>query len=115
MNKNILYLFAISLAMSSCTMSYTKLHKQAILVDTHNDFPHTAVEKKLAFDSQLKGQTHSDLGRMLEGSVDVQIFSIFCDGEEPQPFNAALMQIDSVYEWTRRNHRKMWIGKSPQE
>lgn len=115
MNKNIFYLFAISLAMSSCTMSYTKLHKQAILVDTHNDFPHTAVEKKLAFDSQLKGQTHSDLGRMLEGSVDVQIFSIFCDGEEPQPFNAALRQIDSVYEWTRRNHRKMWIVKSPQE
>ena len=115
MNKNILYLFAISLAMSSCAMSYTKLHNQAILVDTHNDFPHTAVEKKLAFDSQLKGQTHSDLGRMLEGGVDVQIFSIFCDGEEPQPFNAALRQIDSVYEWTRRNHRKMWIVKSPHE
>ena len=115
MNKNIFYLIVISLAMSSCARSYTKLHKQAILVDTHNDFPHTAVEKKLAFDSHLQGQTHSDLGRMLEGGVDVQIFSIFCDGEEPQPFNAALRQIDSVYEWTRRNHRKMWIVKSPEE
>lgn len=115
MNKLLLVGLTLTFVFTASAQSYKKLHKKSILVDTHNDFPHTSVERKLAFDRNLQGQTHSDLGRMFEGGVDVQIFSIFCDGQEPQPFNAALRQIDSVYEWTRRNHRKMWIVKSPGE
>ena len=66
--------------------NYKKLHKKAVLVDTHNDIPSSAIEKKLAFDTDLQGKTHSDLSRMFAGGVDAQMFSIFCGGEQKEPY-----------------------------
>jgi len=43
---------------------YKKLHFDAILVDTHNDIPSTAIEKGLSFDMDLGNKTNSDLRRM---------------------------------------------------
>ena len=101
----ILLLFSV-LSIFSQTVK-DKKYRKAIVIDTHNDFPTTSIEKKVAFDQNLKGITHSDLNRMIQGGVDVQIFSIWCDGEEKQPYQMALRQIDSVYEWTQRNPNKM--------
>ena len=95
------------------TQSYKKLHHRAVLVDTHNDIPSAAIEKNVRFDSDLKGKTHSDLNRMKEGGVDVQVFSIFCGPEQAQPYAFANREIDSVYEWARRNPGKMMIVKTP--
>ena len=115
MKKLFVFIIILSTTLPALSQSYKKLHKKAIVVDTHNDFPQTAVEKQLSFDDDLHGQTHSDLKRMIKGGVDVEVFSIFCDGDEPQPYAAANRQIDSIYEWTRRNHRKMTIVKTPAE
>ncbi len=93
--------------------SYKKLHNNAILIDTHNDIPSATIEKLVQFDTDLKGKTHSDLNRMIEGGIDVQIFSIFCGPEQLQPYAFANREIDSVYEWTRRNPDKMMIVKTP--
>ena len=106
-----LWLIVCSLYASS--QSYKKLHSKLIVVDTHNDFPSAAIEKAVGFDSDLKGKTHSDLSRMKAGGIDVQIFSIFCGPEQLQPYNFANREIDSVYEWTRRNPDKMMIVKTP--
>ncbi|MBI1780824.1 MAG: membrane dipeptidase [Sphingobacteriales bacterium] len=95
--------------------SYKKLHNKAILVDTHNDIPSATIEKNVKFDSDLKGKTHSDLQRMKEGGIDVQIFSIFCGPEQATPYAFANREIDSVYEWTRRNPDKMIIVKNPEQ
>ena len=57
--------------------NYKKLHRNAIVVDTHNDIPSATIEKKVQFDSDLKGKTHSVLDRMKKGGIGVQIFSIF--------------------------------------
>jgi membrane dipeptidase len=84
-----------------------KAFRKMVVIDTHNDFPTTSIEKKVSFDQNLKGITHSDLKRMQQGGVDVQIFSIFCDGDEPQPYQLANRQMDSVYEWSRRNPASM--------
>src|SRR6185436_16044531 len=65
---------------------YKRIHNKAILVDTHNDFPSASIEKKVSFDDNLLGKTHSDLTRMKAGGVDVQIFSIFCGPEQQQPY-----------------------------
>lgn len=92
--------------------SYKKLHNKAILIDTHNDIPSASIEKLVQFDTDLKGKTHSDLNRMKEGGIDVQIFSIFCGPEQLHPYNFANREIDSVYEWTRRNPDKMMIVKT---
>ena len=87
----------------AAAQSYKKLHFKSFLVDTHNDIPSAAIEKNVAFDADLKGKTHSDLKRMLEGGVDAQMFSIFCDGEQKNPYNYANREIDSVYAWAQRN------------
>lgn len=73
-----------------------KLHQKAVLVDTHNDVLSTASIKGLNVAGDLSGQTHSDLARLRKGGVDVQIFSIFCDERQENPFQFALREIDSL-------------------
>jgi membrane dipeptidase len=97
------------------SQSYKKIHANAVVVDTHNDFPSASIEKKVSFDSDLLGKTHSDLARMYAGGVDVQVFSIFCGPEQEQPYAFANREIDSVYEWVRRNPNKMVLVKNPDE
>jgi membrane dipeptidase len=94
---------------------YKSLHKKAIVVDTHNDFISTGIEKKVSFDQDLKGITHSDLKRMKEGGIDVQIFSIFCDENygNGTAYAFANREIDSLYAYVARNPSKMMIVKTP--
>ena len=113
MKKNFLLLLLAIYTIKATAQPYKQLHFDAILVDTHNDIPSATIEKKVQFDTDLKGKTHSDLNRMKEGGVDVQIFSIFCGPEQAQPYAFANREIDSVYEWTRRNPDKMMIVKTP--
>lgn len=105
----------LCLAINGFTQSYIKLHRKAIVADTHNDFPSASIEKKVSFDTDLKGKTHSDLQRMKEGGLDIQMFSIFCGPEQMHPYTFANRQIDSVYEWTRRNPSQMMMVKTPEE
>ncbi len=95
--------------------SYKKLHQRAIVIDTHNDFPNQSIEKNISFDQSLKGVTHSDLQRMKEGGVDVQVFSIWCDGSfgTGKGYARANRQIDSLYAWTGRNTSAMMIARTP--
>ncbi len=86
---------------------YQQLHERAIVVDTHNDIPSTAIEKKVSFDQDLKGITNSDLKRMKQGGIDAQVFSIWCDGNQKNPYAWANREIDTVMAWTNRNSKKM--------
>jgi membrane dipeptidase len=92
---------------------YKKLHFNTFLADTHNDIPSSVIEKNVAFDTDLKGKTHSDLQRMFTGGVDAQMFSIFCDGEQKDPYNYANREIDSVYAWAQRNPARMMMVYNP--
>lgn len=109
------FIFCLFVFTDLTAQKYKKIHATAILVDTHNDFPSASVEKKVSFDADLLGITHSDLGRMRSGGVDVQIFSIFCGPEQQQPYAFANREIDSVYEWVRRAPMSMAIVKTPFE
>jgi membrane dipeptidase len=93
--------------------NHKKLHFKSFLADTHNDIPSSAIEKNVAFDTDLKGKTHSDLNRMFAGGVDAQMFSIFCDGEQKDPYSYANREIDSVYAWVQRNPSKMMMVYNP--
>lgn len=114
-NRIFLLLIVLFICSSIDGQKYKRIHKAAILVDTHNDIPSAAIEKNVQFDTDLKGKTHSDLARMKEGGVDAQIFSIFCGPEQAQPFKFANREIDSVYEWVNRNPRKMQLVKTTGE
>ena len=113
--KSIFVLSVLFFTVPINAQSYKKLHDKAILVDTHNDIPSAAIEKNVQFDSDLKGKTHSDISRMKDGGVDVQVFSIFCGPEQEHPYAFANREMDSVYEWVRRNPTKMMIVKTPSQ
>ncbi len=106
----------ISLLICSCLLaaaqSYEKIHFNAILIDTHNDIPTTAIEKGVSFDDHLKTKTHSDLQRMQAGGVDAQFFSIWCDGLKQNPYAWANTEMDTVMAWVNRNPSKMMLATS---
>jgi len=94
---------------------YKKLHFKSVLVDTHNDILSTCIEKGYRFDSNLTGSTHSDLNRMFKAGIDVQIFSVWCDETQQQPFAFANREIDTLYAWIKRNPDKMMLVKNSNE
>jgi membrane dipeptidase len=100
-------LIMLLLPVMLAAQSYKKLHQRAIVIDTHNDFPNQSIEKSISFDQSLKGITHSDLQRMKEGGMDVQVFGT------GKGYARANRQIDSLYAWTARNTSAMMITKTP--
>ena len=114
-NRSLFFILVVLAGIDGFSQKYKKIHTKAVLVDTHNDFPSASIEKKVSFDSDLLGVTHSDLERMRKGGVDVQVFSIFCGPEQRQPYAFANREIDSVYEWVRREPNKMVLVKTPDE
>jgi membrane dipeptidase len=102
---------------NSHAQNFQRLHKKAIVIDTHNDFISTGIEKNKSFDMQLKGITHSDLNRMKTGGIDIQIFSIFCDENYGMgtAYAFANREIDTLYATVERNPSKMMIVKTPEE
>lgn len=113
--KKIYFLSMLFVPLFSMSQSYQKLHQRSIVIDTHNDFPTQAADKGVLFDQNLKGKTHSDLLRMKEGGMDIQVFSIFCDGSfgKGAAYKRANQEIDSVYAWVTRNPSAMMLVKNP--
>ena len=109
--KKFNYCFLLSsllfVATTSAAQRAKKIHFKSILIDTHNDIPQKALDKGVSLDQSLKGKTHTDLQRMKEGGVDAQIFSIWCDGNQVNPYAMANRQMDTVMAWTNRNPDKM--------
>ena len=99
----------------SISQDYQKLHNRSVLVDSHNDILTTAITKNLSFDQDLKGKTHSDLQRMKEAGIDVQVFSVWCDGLQLNPYAYANRLMDTLYAWTARNSSKMVMVTTPKE
>lgn len=89
------------------SQSYKQIHNDAILVDTHNDILMKIVDNGVSIENDLKGKTHTDLNRWKEGGLDVQIFSVFCDGTKINPFAYANQQIDSLDAVVKRNPDKI--------
>ena len=106
-----LIFFLLMLTGMGHAQSDSKIHVDAILVDTHNDFLSKAVEDHVVFDSDLKGITHSDLARMRQGGIKVQVFSIFCDEHygRGSAFKLAIRELDSLYAIASRNPKTMQI------
>lgn len=104
-----LKLVIISILFTQLLMSqtYQKIHKNAILVDTHNDILMKSVDDSYALDEDLKGKTHSDLARWKEGGLDVQVFSVFCDGTQINPYDYANKQMDYLDAVVKRNPSKI--------
>ena len=97
------------------TSSSRDIHDQAILVDTHNDVLLQTMEKGVVLDQDQKGVSHTDLQRLKEGGVDVQFFSVWCDGSQVNPFEYALVEMDSLDAVADRNPDKIVQVDNTQE
>ncbi len=102
-----LLLPSIFFSLQMHAQSYQEIHRKAIVVDTHNDILTKVMEKGVAFDTDLKGKTHSDLERWKQGGVDVQFFSVWSDGNQLNPFQFALRQMDTLDAVAKRNPDKI--------
>jgi membrane dipeptidase len=115
MKKTGVLLFGMMMFVAGKTQEYKKIHTRAIVCDTHNDIISVTIEKGYLFDTDLAGKTHSDLNRMLKGGLDIQVFSVFCDGLQDNPYKFANREIDSLYAWIHRNPAKMMLVTTPAE
>jgi membrane dipeptidase len=106
-------LFLCFFAVTAQSQKYKKIHRKAIVTDTHNDIISKCIERGYEFENDLSGKTNSDLNRMLEGGLDVQVFSIWCDGDQKNPFEFANTEIDTLNAWIQRNPSKMKLVNSP--
>jgi len=116
MRYSLIFLLLLITGISKA-QSGKKIHFNAILVDTHNDFLSKAVDAHVVFDSDLKGITQTDLKRMREGGVKVQVWSIFCDNHygKGSAFKYANQELDSLFAIVGRNPKTMQIVYSYKE
>ncbi len=94
---------------------YRAIHEKAIVADSHNDILTACMEKKVRMDQSLKGRTHSDLERFKQGGVDVQIFSVWCDGNKKNPFAWANQEMDTLDAVIARNPDKIALVRNSRE
>lgn len=110
------YLLVISalLLSSSFAQKAAKLHRKSIVVDTHNDVISGVIIKGKSIETNLLGKAHTDIQRMQEGGIDVQVFSIFCDERygKNTAFAFANRQIDSLYAIVNRNPSYMQLANN---
>jgi len=100
-------IISILLVQQLMAQSYKRIHEDAIVVDSHNDILSQTTENGYILDKDLRGKTHTDLARLKEGGVDVQIFSVFCDGDQINPYQLANRQMDSLDAVLKRNPDKI--------
>lgn len=112
MLKKLLFLL---LPLSVQAQQFQKIHDKAIVVDSHNDILTACMEKKVSMDADLKGRTHSDLNRFKQGGVDVQIFSVWCDGNKENPFAWANREMDTLDAVIGRNPDKITLVRNSKE
>lgn len=110
------YLLVISalLLSSSFAQKAAKLHRKSIVVDTHNDVISGVIIKGKSIETNLLGKAHTDIQRIQEGGIDVQVFSIFCDERygKNTAFAFANRQIDSLYAIVNRNPSYMQLANN---
>ncbi|RYY68687.1 MAG: membrane dipeptidase, partial [Chitinophagaceae bacterium] len=87
--------------------SYKKIHKKAIVVDTHNDVLMRAADIGTVLDENNIGKAHTDLKRFKEGGLDVQLFSVYTDGDKKNAYAYAMRQMDSLDAVVARNPEKI--------
>lgn len=105
--KNCLLILIQIFILEPSVAQHQKLHRKAIVIDSHNDILNKCFNNGYSFDQDLHGKTHSDLNRFKRGGVDVQVFSIWCDGKKENPFAYANKLIDTLYATVNRNSDKI--------
>lgn len=110
--KNILFTIFIFSSLSVIAQSSAKLHKKAIVVDTHGDIISDQINSEIDIGKLQEGGDF-DLVRAKKGGLDVQVFSIWSD--ETGGFAMANRQIDSLEALVRRHPGQISLVRNVKE
>lgn len=97
-----------------------RLHKQAIIVDGHNDIPSILLGSSTDLMQPGKG-THTDLARMKKGGITAEFFSIYVDGDRAEhptvrdggALRHAVDLIDVTYRQVEKYPGDLLLAQSP--
>jgi membrane dipeptidase len=88
-------------------------HQEILVFDTHNDVLYTSVMEKGADIGQRIQHGHTDLVRLKEGGVDVQVFAVWSDASGD--FAYANQQIDALMELIQKYPDAIALAKTPED
>jgi membrane dipeptidase len=84
-----------------------KLHREAIVIDTHNDVTSPMTDEGFDLGARdTSGKIQTDIPRMKEGGLDAEFFAIYVAAKYAKEGGAArraMDMIDGVYEQARRH------------
>lgn len=86
-----------------------EIHQKAILIDLHNDVLSESIMRGKDIAKELK-TGHTDIPRLKKGGVDVQFFSVWCDGKKVNPFRYANQQMDALYKVIQENEADIMLA-----
>ena len=92
-----------------------KIHRSAIVVDTHNDITTMMMDDGYDIGTSSVGKYHTDLARMKEGGLTAEFFSVYVDkkfAKEGGSARRALDQIDLVYRAAERYPDRIMMATS---
>jgi len=99
--------------MARAQEDYKKLHKDLLVVDGHNDVIISSILDGHDISNRLT-TGHTDIPRLIEGGVDVQVFAVWSDDKkwERDAFKHANDQIDALEKVIKKNKDKIAIAKN---
>ncbi|MGJ1266204.1 dipeptidase [Sphingobacterium spiritivorum] len=95
---------------------YKQIHKDLIVVDGHNDVIYESIFKGKDIAKRLT-TGHTDLPRLKEGGVDVQVFAVWSDDKnwKKGAFKHANDQIDALEKMISGNSDQIELAKSSKD
>lgn len=108
MKKQLTFLaVALCLSVNAHSQDVNKIHKKAILIDTHDDVLSRQI--KSGYDlAEEQPEYDFDLVKAKRGGLDAQVFSIWCD--EKGDYSNAIREIDSLYALLNRHPDKIALA-----
>jgi membrane dipeptidase len=99
--------------MAKAQEDYKKLHKDILVVDGHNDVIISSILDGHDISNRLT-TGHTDIPRLIEGGVDVQVFAVWSDDKKwkNEAFKHANDQIDALEKVIKKNKDKIAIAIS---
>lgn len=92
-----------------------KLHRDSIVVDTHNDILSIMLDENYDLGAPSAGKYHTDIARMKEGGVTAEFFSVYVDrsyAEKGGAARRALDLIDVTYRAVERHPNDLMMAYS---
>lgn len=97
MKKNLLFVAALFWGFQLFGQEALRIHTDALVIDTHNDVLYQSVMRGKDIGKRIN-TGHTDLPRIREGGIDVQVFAVWCNEKygKGTAFAYANKQIDGL-------------------